>query len=72
MYPAVLVVRETVNTLFLALKFGLDIGGVLYGPWFRYTILASITISQLGFVASYTIFVAENFRVRCLDFKFPF
>lgn len=54
------------------LIFSLDIGGVLYGPWFRYTILASIVISQLGFVATYTIFVAENFRVGCLHFKSPF
>ncbi|KXN91636.1 Vacuolar amino acid transporter 3 [Leucoagaricus sp. SymC.cos] len=39
-----------------------DIGGVLYGPWMRYAILTSIVISQLGFVATYTIFVAENLR----------
>lgn len=71
MYLAVMVVCENIVT-FLALKFRLDIGGFLYGPWFRYTILASIAISQLGFVATYTIFVAENFRVRCLDFKLPF
>jgi len=60
------------DTLFLALILSLDIGGVLYGPWFRYTILASIVISQLGFVATYTIFVAENFRVGCLHLKSPF
>ncbi|KIM67617.1 hypothetical protein SCLCIDRAFT_1210268 [Scleroderma citrinum Foug A] len=39
-----------------------DIGGALYGPWMRYAILFSITISQLGFVAAYTIFVAENLK----------
>ncbi|KAJ3569299.1 hypothetical protein NP233_g5140 [Leucocoprinus birnbaumii] len=39
-----------------------DIGGALYGPWMRYAILTSIVISQLGFVATYTIFVAENLR----------
>ncbi|KAI6042554.1 amino acid transporter [Pisolithus marmoratus] len=39
-----------------------DIGGTLYGPWMRYAILSSITISQLGFVAAYTIFVAENLK----------
>jgi proton-coupled amino acid transporter len=39
-----------------------DIGGTLYGPWMRYAILSSITISQLGFVAAYTIFVAENLQ----------
>jgi amino acid permease len=41
-----------------------DIGGTLYGPRLRYAILTSITISQIGFVAAYTIFVAENLRVR--------
>ncbi|KAL4066938.1 transmembrane amino acid transporter protein-domain-containing protein [Scleroderma yunnanense] len=39
-----------------------DIGGALYGPWMRYMILSSITISQLGFVAAYSIFVAENLK----------
>ncbi|CAA7266882.1 unnamed protein product [Cyclocybe aegerita] len=39
-----------------------DIGGALYGPWMRYTILGSIVVSQLGFVAAYTIFVAENLQ----------
>ncbi|KIJ66909.1 hypothetical protein HYDPIDRAFT_85219 [Hydnomerulius pinastri MD-312] len=39
-----------------------DIGGVLYGPWMRYAILFSITISQIGFVTAYTIFVAENLQ----------
>lgn len=41
----------------------LDIGGALYGPYMRTAILSSITISQLGFVSAYTIFVAENLRV---------
>lgn len=39
-----------------------EIGGKLYGPWMRYLILGSIVISQLGFVATYTIFVAENLQ----------
>ncbi|KAG6900692.1 hypothetical protein C0993_005004 [Termitomyces sp. T159_Od127] len=39
-----------------------DIGGTLYGPWMRYVILGSIVISQIGFVAAYTIFVANNFQ----------
>ncbi|KAH0833091.1 amino acid transporter [Lanmaoa asiatica] len=39
-----------------------DIGGALYGPWMRYAILFSITLSQIGFVAAYTIFVAENLQ----------
>lgn len=41
----------------------LDIGGALYGPYMRTAILTSITVSQLGFVSAYTIFVAENLRV---------
>ncbi|KAA1467720.1 hypothetical protein DENSPDRAFT_832835 [Dentipellis sp. KUC8613] len=39
-----------------------DIGGALYGPWMRAAILFSITISQIGFVAAYTIFVAESLQ----------
>jgi proton-coupled amino acid transporter len=40
----------------------------------RYSILTSITISQIGFVAAYTIFVAENLQSfvyaasRCTSF----
>jgi solute carrier family 36 (proton-coupled amino acid transporter) len=40
-----------------------DIGGAIYGKWMRRAILFSIIISQLGFVAAYTIFVAENLQV---------
>lgn len=29
-----------------------DIGGTLYGPWMRTTILSSIALSQIGFVAA--------------------
>ncbi|KAJ7067280.1 transmembrane amino acid transporter protein-domain-containing protein [Mycena amicta] len=39
-----------------------DIGGTLYGPWMRYLILASILISQIGFVAAHIIFVAQNLQ----------
>jgi len=39
-----------------------DLGGTLYGPWMRYCILTSIAVSQIGFVAAYTIFVAENLQ----------
>lgn len=46
--------------------YGVDIGGTLYGPWMRYAILTSITISQIGFVATYTIFVAENLQAFVL------
>ncbi|TEB25220.1 hypothetical protein FA13DRAFT_1777545 [Coprinellus micaceus] len=43
-----------------------DIGGALYGPWMRYTILGSIVVSQIGFVAAYTIFVSENLQAFVL------
>lgn len=36
----------------------------MYGPWLRYLILASIVTSQVGFVAAYTIFVAQNLQVK--------
>ncbi|RDX57096.1 hypothetical protein OH76DRAFT_1394865 [Lentinus brumalis] len=39
-----------------------DIGGKLYGPWMRYAILTSVTVSQLGFVSAYIIFVSENLQ----------
>jgi proton-coupled amino acid transporter len=39
-----------------------DIGGVLYGRWLRNTILASIVISQIGFVAAYIVFTSENLQ----------
>ena len=41
---------------------GLDIGGNLYGPPMRYVILGSIVLSQIGFVAAYTIFVSQNLQ----------
>ncbi|WFD27254.1 hypothetical protein MNAN1_002250 [Malassezia nana] len=37
-----------------------EMGGVLYGRYMRNAILTSIVVSQLGFVAAYTVFVAEN------------
>lgn len=43
-----------------------DIGGALYGPYMRTTILFSITVSQIGFVAAYTIFIAENLQAFLL------
>ncbi|GAA6021997.1 hypothetical protein JCM10207_002401 [Rhodosporidiobolus poonsookiae] len=39
-----------------------DIGGILYGKYMRWAILGSIVLSQIGFVAAYTIFVAENLQ----------
>lgn len=43
-----------------------DMGGILYGPWMRLAILASIVFSQLGFVAAYTVFVAQNLQAFVL------
>lgn len=37
-----------------------EMGGILYGRYMRNAILTSIVVSQLGFVAAYTVFVAEN------------
>lgn len=39
-----------------------DMGGILYGKWMRSLILTSIVISQIGFVAAYTVFTAENLQ----------
>lgn len=36
-----------------------DIGGILYGKYMRWMILFSIVMSQIGFVAAYTIFVVR-------------
>lgn len=43
-----------------------DMGGVLYGPRMRFAILASIVFSQLGFVAAYTVFVAQSLQAFIL------
>ncbi|CAO3638540.1 unnamed protein product [Cunninghamella echinulata] len=43
------------------LSFG-DIGGVLYGKFVRNLVLISITLSQIGFVCAYMVFVAENLQ----------
>jgi proton-coupled amino acid transporter len=39
-----------------------DLGGILYGKWMRGLILTSIVLSQIGFVAAYTVFTAENMQ----------
>ena len=39
-----------------------DIGGILFGKEMRWIILASIVISQIGFVCAYTIFTAANLK----------
>ncbi|OTB07756.1 hypothetical protein M426DRAFT_317649 [Hypoxylon sp. CI-4A] len=43
-----------------------DIGGILYGDWMRKLILFSIVVSQLGFVAAYIVFTAENLQAFIL------
>lgn len=43
-----------------------DLGGILYGPWMRNTILFSIVISQIGFVAAYIVFTSENLQAFIL------
>lgn len=37
-----------------------DVGGALYGEWMRKLVLFSVAISQIGFVAAGTTFIAEN------------
>lgn len=49
-----------VNTRKLVVGSYGDIGGALYGKKMRLVILASIVVSQIGFVCAYTIFTAEN------------
>ena len=39
-----------------------ELGGAIGGPKLRAVILASITLSQLGFVCAGTVFVAENLK----------
>jgi proton-coupled amino acid transporter len=39
-----------------------DLGGALYGKKMRTLILSSIVISQIGFVAAYTVFTAANLQ----------
>ncbi|KAK3944207.1 transmembrane amino acid transporter protein-domain-containing protein [Diplogelasinospora grovesii] len=43
-----------------------DIGGMLYGNWMRNLILASIVLSQIGFVAAYIVFTSENLQAFIL------
>ena len=43
-----------------------DIGGILYGKWLRTTILSSIVLSQIGFVAAYIVFTSENLQAFIL------
>jgi proton-coupled amino acid transporter len=43
-----------------------DLGGILYGKWMRTTILSSIVLSQIGFVAAYIVFTSENLQAFVL------
>lgn len=43
-----------------------DMGGILYGKWMRTIILSSIVLSQIGFVAAYMVFTAENLQAFVL------
>ncbi|KAI7895816.1 transmembrane amino acid transporter protein-domain-containing protein [Mucor mucedo] len=46
-----------------------DMGGVLYGSRMRVAVLVAITLSQIGFVCAYMIFVAENLQSLVLTFS---
>lgn len=39
-----------------------DIGGKLFGPYMRLSILSSIVLSQIGFAAAYIVFTATNLQ----------
>ena len=55
-----------VNTrLKVEASFG-DIGGILYGRWMRFLILASVALSQIGFVSAYIVFTAESMQAFVL------
>ncbi|PGH18193.1 hypothetical protein AJ80_04580 [Polytolypa hystricis UAMH7299] len=43
-----------------------DIGGILYGKHMRIIILASIVLSQIGFVSAYIVFVSTNLKAFVL------
>ncbi|KAI7901994.1 transmembrane amino acid transporter protein-domain-containing protein [Cokeromyces recurvatus] len=52
-----LLLVETRNKI--PVSFG-DIGGVLFGKGMRFAVLFAITVSQIGFVCAYMVFVAQN------------
>ncbi|CEG72992.1 neutral amino acid transporter [Rhizopus azygosporus] len=54
-----LLLVETRNKI--PVSFG-DIGGVLFGPSMRLSVLLAITLSQIGFVCAYMVFVAQNIQ----------
>lgn len=46
-----------------------DMGGVLYGAKMKMAVLVAITLSQIGFVCAYMVFVAENLQALVLAFS---
>ncbi|KAI9490589.1 transmembrane amino acid transporter protein-domain-containing protein [Zychaea mexicana] len=56
---AFLLLIETRNKV--PMSFG-DIGGVLFGKGMRLLVLFAITLSQIGFVCAYMVFVAQNLQ----------
>lgn len=46
-----------------------DMGSVLYGSKMRKAVLIAITLSQIGFVCAYMVFVAENLQSLVLAFS---
>lgn len=51
-----------------------ELGNSLYGKTFKYLILISIILSQIGFVAAYTVFTAENLKAfvkNTINVNFP-
>ncbi|KAI8380993.1 transmembrane amino acid transporter protein-domain-containing protein [Radiomyces spectabilis] len=54
-----LLLVETRNKV--PVSFG-DIGGILFGPAMRMLVLTAITVSQIGFVCAYMVFVAQNLQ----------
>jgi proton-coupled amino acid transporter len=43
-----------------------DMGGKIYGRWFRNLINSSLVISQIGFSSAYIVFVSENLQAFVL------
>ncbi|KAI8334976.1 transmembrane amino acid transporter protein-domain-containing protein [Chlamydoabsidia padenii] len=54
-----LLLVETRNKV--PVSFG-DIGGILFGKYMRLAVLIAITLSQIGFVCAYMVFVAQNLQ----------
>ncbi|GMM44898.1 Avt3 protein [Pichia kluyveri] len=51
-----------------------NLGGSLYGSYLKVLILVSIILTQIGFVAAYTIFTAENLKAfvkNTVNYEFP-